>query len=124
MVRMLPAGTGLPEELTIHALERVVPQAQILAVATAYRRPGQRRRKVPLEVLLLVSILMNLYGEEAPERVLGKLYRGIRLLGPEPAGLAGRSALSQGRARLGARPPVALFRPILGPFRERGNKVR
>jgi len=117
MVRTLPAGTNLTEELTVQALERAVPQAQIQAVATAYRRPGQRRRKLPLEVLLLVSILMNLYTEEALERVLGKLYRGVRLLGPQPAvRLAGRSALAQGRARLGVRPVVALFHRVCRPL--------
>jgi Transposase DDE domain/Insertion element 4 transposase N-terminal len=117
MVRTLPAGTNLTEELTVQALERAVPQGEIRAVAAAYRRPGQRRRKLPLEVLLLVSILMNLYTEEALARVLGKLYRGVRLLGPEPAaGLAGRSALCQGRARLGVRPVVALFHRVCQPL--------
>ncbi|MGH2389549.1 MAG: IS4 family transposase [Chloroflexota bacterium] len=117
MVRTLPAETNLTEELTVQALERAVPQAQIQAVATAYHRPGQRRRKLPLEVLLLVSILMNLYTEEALARVLGKLYRGVRLLGPEQAvRLAGRSALCQGRARLGARPVVALFHRVAQPL--------
>lgn len=117
MVRTLPAGTNLTEELTVQALERAVPQAEIQAVATVYQRPGQRRRKLTLEVLLLVSILMNLYTEEALERVLGKLYRGVRLLGPESAvGPAGRSALCQGRARLGARPVVTLFHRVCRPL--------
>ncbi len=116
-VRTLPVETNLTEELTVQVLERAVPQAAIQAVATAHQRPGRRRRKLPLEVLLLVSILMNLYTEEALERVLSKLYRGIRLLGPEPAvGLAGRSALCQGRARLGARPVVALFHQVCRPL--------
>lgn len=117
MVRTLPAGTNLTEELTAQALERAVPQAQIQAVATTYRRPGQRRRKLPLEVLLLLSILMNLDTGEALERVLGKLSHGVRLLGPEPGGrLPGRSALCQGRARLGVRPVVALFHRVCQPL--------
>jgi DDE family transposase/transposase IS4-like protein len=116
MVRTLPAGTNLTEELTVQALDRAVPQEQIRAVAAAYRRPGQRRRKLPLEVLLLVSILMNLYTEEALARVLGKLYRGARLLGAGPLRSAGRSALCQGRARLGVRPVVALFHRVCRPL--------
>ncbi len=52
MVRTIPPGTNLTEDLAV--------QAPLQAVAAAYRRPGQRRRKLPLEVLLLVSILMNL----------------------------------------------------------------
>jgi hypothetical protein len=117
MVRPLPAGTNLPEALAVQALARAVPPAQIQAVATAYRRPGQRRRKLPLEVLVLVSILMSLYTEEAIARVLGKLYHGVRLLGAEPpARLAGRSALCQGRARLGVRPLVSLFHQVAQPL--------
>lgn len=117
MVRPLPAGTNLDEAVAIRALERAVPRAQIQAVAAAYRRPGQRRRKLPAEVLLLVSILLGLYTEEAIGRVLGKLYRGARLLGPEPAvAPAGRSALCQGRARLGVRPLVDLFHRVARPL--------
>jgi hypothetical protein len=117
MVRTIPTGTNLTEELTVQALERAVPRAQIQAVAAAARRPGQRRRKLPLEVLLLVSILMNLYTQEALERVLGKLYHGARLLGPAP-GVAppGKSALCQARYRLGARPVVALFHQVCRPL--------
>jgi hypothetical protein len=117
MVRTIAAGTKLTEALTVQALERAVPQAQIQAVAAAYRRPGQRRRKLPLEVLLLVSILMNLYTQEALERVLGKLYHGVRLLGPAPAPpLPSKSALCQARYRLGARPVVALFHQVCRPL--------
>ncbi len=117
MVRTVPAGTNLTEELTVQALERAVPQAQIQAVAAAARRPGQRRRRLPPEVLLLLSILMNLYTQEALERVLGKLYHGVRLLGPEPApALPGKSALCQARYRLGARPVAALFHQVCRPL--------
>jgi hypothetical protein len=113
----LPAGTNLPEVLAVQALARAVPPAQIQAVATTYRRPGQRCRKLPLEVLVLVSILMSLYTEEALARVLGKLYYGVRLLGPACAvRLAGRSALCQGRARLGVRPLVTLFHQVAQPL--------
>ncbi len=116
MVRLLPADTNLTEDLTGQALERVVPPAAIQAVATAYGRPGRRRRKLPLEVLLVLSILMSLYSEVAPARVLGKLYRGSRLLGPAPvARLAGRGALCQGQVRLGVRPVVALFHQVCRP---------
>jgi hypothetical protein len=116
MVRPVPVGTNLAEELSVQALERAVPHAAVLAVTAAHRGPTQRRRKLPGEVVLLLSILMNLYTQEALDRVLGKLDRGVRLLGPACRGSqAGKSALCQARYRLGARPVVALFRQVCRP---------
>ena len=117
MVRPVPVGTNLSEELRVQALERAVPHAVICAVAAAHRGPKQRRRKLPSEVVLLVSILMNLYTHEALDRVLGKLAHGVRLLGPASCvPPAGKSALCQARSRLGARPVVALFHQVCRPL--------
>lgn len=117
MVRPVPRGTNLTEEVSVQALARAIPQAQIQAVAAAYARPTQRRRKLPPGVLLLLSILMNLYTQEALDRVLGKLYRGVRLLGLEPdLAPPGKSALCQARYRLGVRPLVALFHRVCQPL--------
>src|SRR5260370_2868958 len=117
MVRPVPVGTNLTEDVTVQALAGAVPPTAIQAVARAHRRPTQRRRKLPLELLLLVSILMNLYTEEALERVLGKLVHGLRLLGPDPHAVpAGKSALCQARYRMGARPVVDLFHRVCQPL--------
>jgi Insertion element 4 transposase N-terminal/Transposase DDE domain len=117
MVRPVLVGTKPSEEITLAALERVVPHATVCAVAAAHRGPKQRRRKLPGEVVLLVCILMHLYPTEALDRVLGKLYRGRRLLGPAAgAAQAGKSALCQARARLGVAPVVDLFHRVCRPL--------
>ena len=117
MVRPVLKGTNPSEEIRLAALERVVPQATIRTVAAAHRGPKQRRRKLPGEVVLLVCILMHLYPTEALERVLSKLYRGRRLLDPVDAVTqAGKSALCQARARLGAAPVIDLFHRVCQPL--------
>ncbi len=117
MVRSVPVGTKLTDEVTVDALASAIPPTTIQAVAQAHSRPRQRRRKLPVELLLLVSILMNLYPEEALERVLGKVVHGLRLLAPDPhAVLAGKSALCQARYRMGARPVVDLFHRVCRPL--------
>lgn len=117
MVRPGPGCSKVSAEVTVQALAGAIPPATIQAVAQAHRRSGQRRRKLPLELLLLVSILMNLYTEEALERVLGKVVHGLRLLGSDPqAVLPGKSARCQARYRLGARPVVDLFHRVCRPL--------
>ena len=117
MVRPVFEDTNPSEEIRLAALERVVPEATIRTVAAVHRGPKQRRRKLPGEVVLLVCILMHLYPTEALERVLSKLYRGRRLLGPADAmPQAGKSALCQARARLGAAPVIDLFHRVCQPL--------
>jgi len=57
-VRPVPAGTKLTEALAVQARMRRATGAD----------PGRRWRKLPVEALLLVSILMNLCIEEAQVR--------------------------------------------------------
>ncbi len=79
-----------------------------------------RRRsggKVPWEVTLLLCVARSLFRHQALEVVLGKLVHGLRLFWPDPEiTLANKSAISQARCRVGARPVMALFHAVCRPL--------
>ena len=66
---------------------------------------------------LLVCIAMGLFTNMALEQVLSKMVKGLRYIWPEPDyRTANKSAISQARQRLGARPVVELFHRVCHPI--------
>jgi Insertion element 4 transposase N-terminal/Transposase DDE domain len=113
MVRQWAQPTKFADALALEALERVLPHALIQAAAAGAVHPTQRRRKLPADVTLLLCVAMSLFTQQSLEVVLGKMVHGLRLFWPDPdIVLANKSAISQARARLGARPVVALFHRV------------
>jgi len=105
------------DAMALEALERVVPLEVIQAAAGMAAVPTRRRRKLPADVTLLLCIAMSLWTREALPLVLHKMTHGLRLFWPDPdIALATKSALSQARYRLGARPVVALFHRVCRPL--------
>lgn len=117
MVRDKAALAAQDPAQQIAVLAEALPAALIEQVLAPYQRPGQRHRKLPLRTVLLVVLGMSLYTHTALavvyRRVVGGLHRRRRA---GDAGLAGRSAICQGRARLGIRPLVALFHLVARPL--------
>jgi len=110
-------ATTFTDAMALEALERVVPPDLIQAAVAAAAVPTQRRRKLPNDVTLLLCIAMSLWTREALPVVLHKMTHGLRLFWPDPEiALARKSALSQARYRLGARPVVALFHQVCRPL--------
>src|SRR5919109_5064465 len=94
-----------------------MPAALMQDAATAAAMPTERRRKLPNDVTLLVCIAMSLFTAHALDVVLHKMVHGLRLFWPDPdITLATKSAISQARYRLGARPVVALFHQVCRPL--------
>ncbi len=117
MVRQWAPDAKFTEAVALEALERVVPQALVQEAARGADVPTQRRRKLPAEVTLLLCSAMGVFTTQALEVVLEKLVHGLRLFWPDPEiGLATKSAISQARYRLGARPAVHLFRRVCRPL--------
>src|SRR5438876_219194 len=84
---------------------------------TGCRPPRHRRRKLPSDVTLLLCVAMSLFTQHALDVVLHKMVHGLRLFWPDPdIALASKSAISQARYRLGARPIVALFHRVCRPL--------
>jgi len=117
MVRTWPPHAKFTDALALDALEQVLPHALIQAAAEGADRPTQRRRKLPTDVTLLLCVAMSLWTHEALEVVLATMVHGLRLFWRDPTlVLARKSAISQARYRLGARPVVALFQRLCQPL--------
>ena len=117
IARQHDATTTFTDAIALEALERVMPAALIQAAATEATVPTQRRRKLPSDVTLLLCIAMSLWTAPALDVVLHALVHGLRLFWPDPdLPLATKSAISQARYRLGARPVVALFHRVCRPL--------
>ncbi len=117
MVRTWAQRAKFTDVLALEALEQVLPQALITAAAAEADCPTRRRRKLPADVTVLLCVAMSLFTHEALEVVLAKMAHGLRLFWPDPdIALANKSAISQARYRLGARPVVALFHRLCQPL--------
>jgi hypothetical protein len=101
----------------VAVLAQALPHGLIAQALAPYQRPGQRHRKLPLHTVLLVVLGMSLYTHTALAVVYRRVVGGLhRRRSAGDAGLAGRSAICQGRARLGVRPLVALFHLVARPL--------
>lgn len=110
------ATSTVTEAMAVAALEQVLPAAVLQGAAADAAVPTERRRKLPAEVTVLLCVAMRLFTQSALRVVLHKLVHSRRLFGPEPeSALASKSAISQARYRLGARPLVALLHQIGQP---------
>jgi len=116
-LRTLAADIKFPEAISLNALEHALPQATIDAVIADLGVAEERTRKLPAGVTLLLCIAMGLFTNTALTHVLRQLVQGVRYIWPgdEDDAIANKSAISQARYRLGARPVVALFRRVCAP---------
>lgn len=117
IARHYETTTTFTDTIALEALERVLPHALIERAAAAADVPTQRRRKLPADVTLVLCIAMSLFTQQALDVVLHRLVQGLRLFWPAPEiALASKSAISQARYRLGARPVVDLFHRVCQPL--------
>lgn len=112
-----PPDASFTDELKLDALESAVPHDQVKAVISDLGVAEQRRRKLTAEVGLLMSVAMNLFTHDSLQQVLVKLMKGLRFVWPDPTMVpANKSAITQARYRLGARPVVELFHRVCQPM--------
>jgi hypothetical protein len=106
-----------PEAVSLNVLEQAIPHTTVEAVIADLGVGEQRVRKLPAVMTLLVCIAMGLFTNMALEQVLSKMVKGLRYIWPEPDyRTANKSAISQARQRLGARPVVELFHRVCHPI--------
>ena len=117
-LRMIAENIRFEQAVTLNALERAVPQDEVEAVIEDLGMQEKRVRKLPAFMTLLLCIGMGLYTNIGLESVLNKMVKGLRYIWPgdEDYQTAGRSAISQARYRLGAKPVVELFHRICKPM--------
>lgn len=117
IIRPRDAFATLHTHLSLDALDRIVPRTTIVAVLDACHARETRTRKLPAVLVVLICITMNLAAADALTHVFFRLVHLLRWRLPTPsAARVSKSALSQARYRLGARPLVALFHQVCHPL--------
>jgi hypothetical protein len=116
-VRALPAGTRLTDFISLGVITRSVPLARIHSVLAATGKQSVRQRDLPAHVVVYYVIALALYMQCSYREVLRCLLEGLAWLrGPRAElRIAGKSGISQARARLGAAPLQRLHDELVGP---------
>jgi len=117
-LRTIADDSRFSDAVRLNALERAIPQAAVAAVIADLDVAEQRTRKLPAGMTLLLCVAMGLFTNTALEQVLGKMVKGVRYIWPgeESYVPANKSAISQARYRLGARPVGELFHRVCTPL--------
>lgn len=116
-IREVEAESKFCSRLSLEAISRAVPSAEIEAVLAEQGAKEQRERKLNAFVTVLLVIAMNIFSHLSMARVLKKIAQGLRYIWPDPeCKVAGKGAISYRRYQLGPRPLVALFHRICRPL--------
>jgi hypothetical protein len=114
------SGGQIAEHLSIGVLAQSYPIERIRAILEGGGWQSQRVRDLPAEVVVYYVIALGLFMAVSTGEVLRCLLEGLRWLGGgRRVRVAGKSAISQARSRLGAQPLKALWeqsaRPLASP---------
>jgi Insertion element 4 transposase N-terminal/Transposase DDE domain len=117
------SGRRFTEGISIGVLTRLFDRDLVDEVLARSGAVQARSRLLPARVVVYYVLALCLFFEDSYEEVMRKLVNGLRFLGswtdewrmPTP------SAISQGRARLGAAPLEELFFQVARPMAGRGH---
>jgi hypothetical protein len=114
----LPDGTRISDHVTLGVLTTIVPAGMIDAVLADTGRQSRRQRQLPARLVVYYVMALALYAQASYGEVLRCLLEGVRWLrlGGADVALAGKSAITKARARLGAEPLRALFARVASPL--------
>jgi len=119
----LPAGIRVSDHVSLGVIARTFPLEEVRRVLAETGRASERERDLPAHVMVYYAIALALYTTSGTGEVLRCLLEGLRWLwGAEAVRVAGKSGISQARARLGADPLRRLYgrvvRPVATPATE------
>src|SRR3954449_9705703 len=116
----LPAGVRLSDRISLGVIARTFPIEEVRRVLAETGRASERERDLPAHVMVYYAVALALYTPASTREVLRCLLEGLRWLrGAEAVRVAGKSGISQARARLGEAPLrrryERLVRPVATP---------
>jgi hypothetical protein len=114
----LGSGIRLTDFISLGVLGRFIPPEVVRSVLRRLERQSIRQRDLPAEALVYYIVALGFYGGVSCDEVLRCLSEGIEWVMGQGARmrLAGKSAISQGRRRLGPSVMEALFEQIAQPL--------
>ena len=117
-VAALEGGSRISDYITLGVVARLFPKEQVEAVLNATGKASQRQRDLPAHVVVYYVIALALFTQASYREVLRCLLEGVRWLrgmGIEFR-VAGKSGISQARARLGWEPLRNLHDQLVQPI--------
>jgi len=117
-VAELPAGPRITDHISLGVVAKTFPRKTVDAVLQETGKTSKRQRDLPAHVMVYYVIALALYMQVSYREVLRCLLEGVRWLrGPEAeVKVAGKSAISQARRRLGSEPLKRLHDRIVAPI--------
>ena len=122
-LRPVASDRKLCDLITLDAIGRVVPPAQVERLLVEFGARERRTRKLSQTAVVFLLIAVTLHGHLSIEHVVKRLWRSTSILWPTaPPPAPGRSAFSYRRQQIGARPLAALFRLVCRPLATPGTR--
>src|SRR5690348_7384488 len=119
----LPAGIRVSDYISLGVIARTFPIEEVRRVLAETGRASERERDLPAHVMVYYAIALALYTASGTREVLRCLLEGLRWLwGAEAVRVAGKSGVSQARARLGEAPLRRLYERLVRPVATRATK--
>ncbi len=119
-VAALPAGSRITDYISLGVITKFFPLQKVREVLDETQRASLRQRDLPAHVVVYYVIALALYMRSSYREVLRCLLEGVQwLLDPSaPVKVAGKSAISQARRRLGPEPLRRLYQALVRPIAE------
>jgi len=123
-VAELPSGSRITDYISLGVITKSFPMDAIRAALDSTGRTSIRQRDLPAHVVVYYVIALALYMQSSYREVLRCLLEGIKwLLGPGATlKAAGKSGISQARARLGWEPLQKLHDEVVKPIAVESTK--
>src|SRR5690242_3445196 len=121
----LPAGIRVSDHISLGVIARTFPVEEVRRVLAETGRAGERERDLPAHVMVYYAVALALYTGAGTREVLRRLLEGLRWLwGAGAVRVAGKSGISQARARLGEAPLRRLYERVVRRWRRPPPRAR
>lgn len=119
----LAAGIRLSDHISLGVIAKTFPLDRVQRVLADTGKASERERDLPARVMVYYVIALALYMPASTREVLRCLLEGLRWLwGTEAVKVAGKSGISQARARLGEEPLRRLHDQLVQPVATRATR--
>ena len=123
-VARLPAGSRVTDHISLGVIAKTFPLSDVHAALTATGTASIRERNLPAHVMVYYVVALTLFMHSSCREVLRCLLEGVQwLLDPSATiKVAGKSGISQARARLGWEPMRRLHDELVKPIAIRSTR--